>query len=181
MAKRRVNEDSSPSLSLTLPILSKSTPQFCRIWMDSGQYTIALRGAECPNFVCQKNVLLYDCTVIYLGGSRTALSRNIKRVMVKNIVLLCSISSNFTDFGFDIVSPGHSRSICSQRRPRPPPRRRASQDGRGVGLQCDGGQGAELAHLHLSHHPRGCGRPTPGAEERGPVALRQRHCKIHEV
>ena len=68
---------------------------------------------------------------------------------------------------------GHSSSFCSQRGPCPPPCGGASQDRRGSGVQRDGRQGAELTHLHLTHHPWGCGPQAWGAQEGRPAALSQ--------
>ena len=66
-------------LALPAPIPWKSTAQFCRILMDSGQYTndtITWHGARGPNLVSSpKNVPFCDYTAIDLGGFGTALSR----------------------------------------------------------------------------------------------------------
>ena len=68
---------------------------------------------------------------------------------------------------------GDSGSFCSQWRACPPPRGGAAQDGGGSGVQRDGGQGAELAYLHLPHHPWGGGRPPQLLEARRPAAVCQ--------
>lgn len=69
---------------------------------------------------------------------------------------------------------GHSCSLCGQRRPLPPAGGGAAQDGGGAGLQRDGRQGAELAHLHFPHHPRGRGRAARRPEARRSAPVRQR-------
>lgn len=68
---------------------------------------------------------------------------------------------------------GHSCSLCSQRGPLPPTGSGAAQDRGGAGLQRDGRQRAELAHLHLSHHPRGRGGEARRAETRRPASVGQ--------
>ena len=58
------------------------------------------------------------------------------------------------------VWSGDGGSICGERGSRPPACGWAAQDSGGSGVQRDGRQGAELSHLHITHHSRRRRRPT---------------------
>ena len=75
---------------------------------------------------------------------------------------------------------GHGRGLRRQRGTLPPTGGRAAQDGGRAGLQRDGRQGAELAHLHLPHHSRGRGGEARRPEAGGPAPVRQRRGKARQ-
>lgn len=67
--------------------------------------------------------------------------------------------------------PGHRSCLHRQRGPCTPQGGGAAQDGGGPGLQHHGGQGTELAHLHLPRHPWGRGRPPRRPQAWGPAVV----------